>query len=105
MRIVFPTFAEGGTHVNVSGVAMTKSAPNKDAALKLMEFLASDEAQRIYAETNHEFPVKDGVARSELVASWGEFTPDSLAMTDVAKLRPEALKLIEEVDFDNGPTS
>lgn len=105
VRIVFPTFAEGGTHVNVSGVAMTKSAPNKDAALKLMEFLASDEAQRIYAETNHEFPVKDGVSRSELVASWGEFTPDTLPLTDVAKLRPEALKLIEEVDFDNGPSA
>lgn len=105
VRIVFPTFEDGGTHVNVSGVAMTKSAPNREAALKLMEFLASDEAQRIYAETNHEFPIKDGVARSELVASWGEFTPDSLALTDVAKLRPEALKLIEEVDFDGGPSS
>lgn len=100
VRIVFPTFEGGGTHVNVSGVAMTQSAPNRDAALKLMEFLASDEAQRIYAEANHEFPIKEGVARSDLVASWGEFTPDSLALTDVAKLRPDALKLIEEVNFD-----
>lgn len=100
VRIVFPKFADGGTHVNVSGVALTKSAPNKDAAIKFMEFLVSDEAQRIYAETNHEFPVKGGVARSELVQGWGEFTADSLSLTEIAKLRPEALKLIEEVNFD-----
>ena len=100
VRIIFPTFEDGGTHVNVSGVAMTKSAPNKDAALKLMEFLASDEAQKIYAETNHEFPLKAGVERSALVASWGEFTPDTIPLTDLAKLRPTALKLMEEVNFD-----
>lgn len=100
VSIVFPTFENGGTHMNISGVAMTKAAPNRDAALKLMEWLSSDEAQHIYAETNHEFPVKPGVERSELVKSWGEFTPDSLGLADVAKLRPEALKLIEEVNFD-----
>jgi iron(III) transport system substrate-binding protein len=100
VRIIFPTFENGGTHVNVSGMAMTKSAPNKDAALKLMEFLASDEAQKIYAETNHEFPLKPGVERSPLVASWGEFTPDTIPLADLAKLRPTALKLMEEVNFD-----
>lgn len=100
VRIVFPTFQDGGTHMNISGVAMTRSAPNKDAALQLMEYLASDAAQAIYAETNNEFPIKPGVARSELVASWGEFTPDTLSLIEIAKLRPAALKLIEEVNFD-----
>ncbi|RAZ83484.1 Fe(3+) ABC transporter substrate-binding protein [Cereibacter johrii] len=100
VRIVFPTFEGGGTHMNISGVAMTKSAPNREAALKLMEWLASDEAQRIYAEANHEFPVEPGVARSELVQSWGEFTPDALGLAEVASHRGEALKLIETVDFD-----
>lgn len=100
VRIVFPTFEGAGTHMNVSGMALTRSAPNKDAALKLMEFLSSDEAQRIYAETNHEFPVKPGVAKSDLVASWGEFTPDTLNLMDVAASRPEALRLMEEVNFD-----
>lgn len=100
VRIVYPTFKDGGTHLNVSGMAMTKAAPNKDAALKLMEFLSSDEAQAIYAETNNEFPVKPGVKQSDLVASWGAFTPDSINLMDVAKERPEALKLMEEVNFD-----
>ncbi|WP_112874991.1 Fe(3+) ABC transporter substrate-binding protein [Paracoccus endophyticus] len=100
VRIVFPKFEDGGTHVNVSGVAMTTSAPNKDAALKLMEFLASDTAQKIYAETNYEFPIKSGVALSPVVQSWGEFTPDSVDLTEISRLRPDALKLIQQVDVD-----
>lgn len=100
VRILFPVFEGAGTHLNVSGVAMTKAAPNRENALKFMEWLAGDEAQRIYAETNHEYPVKPGVARSVLVSSWGEFNADPMPLTDVAKLRPDALKLIEEVNFD-----
>jgi iron(III) transport system substrate-binding protein len=100
VNVVFPTFEAGGSHMNISGVAMTKSAPNRDAALKLMEFLVSDEAQKIYAETNYEFPIKPGVPVSALVASWGAFTPDTLPLTDVAAQRPAALKLMEDVNFD-----
>ena len=100
VRIVFPNFEDGGTHVNVSGVAMTKAAPNRDAALKLMEFLVSNEAQHIYAETNNEFPVKEGVDKSELVASWGEFTPDDLPLSEISDLRPKALDLIEQINLD-----
>lgn len=101
VNIVFPVFEAGGTHMNVSGVAMTRAAPNREAALKLMEWLSSDEAQAIYAETNHEFPVKPGVPRSALVQSWGDLTPDTLPMAEVAALRPAALMLMEEVDFDS----
>ena len=100
VSIVFPTFEGGGTHLNISGVAMTKSAPNRENALKFMEWLASDEAQRIYAETNFEFPVKPGVERSDLVKSWGEFTPDATPLADIAKARATALKIMETVDFD-----
>ncbi len=100
VRIVFPVFEGGGTHLNISGVAMTKAAPNHDAALRFMEWLSGDEAQRIYAETNNEYPVKPGVPRSTLVESWGTFTPDTLSLTDIAANRAEALKIMEEVDFD-----
>ena len=100
VRIDFPVFEGGGTHMNVSGIAMTKAAPNKAAALKLMEWLSGDAAQQIYAETNHEFPVKPGVARSALVAGWGDFVPDGVSLADIAANRPEAVKLIETADFD-----
>lgn len=101
VRIAFPTFEGGGSHLNVSGVALTKSAPNKAEALKFMEWLSSDEAQAIYAEKNYEFPVNPAVARSALVQSWGEFTVDSVSLSDVAAARPAALKIMEEIDFDN----
>ena len=100
VNVVFPTFAAGGTHMNISGMAMTKSAPNKDAAVKLMEFLVSDKAQKIYADTNYEFPIKPGVPVSDLVAGWGALSPDTLPLTDVAAQRPAALKMMEEANFD-----
>jgi iron(III) transport system substrate-binding protein len=100
VNIVFPTFENGGTHLNISGIAMTKAAPNKDNALKFMEWLSGDAAQKIYAETNHEYPVKPGVERSALVASWGEFTPDTKTLAEIAAERPAAVKIMETVDFD-----
>ena len=100
VNIVFPTFEGGGTHLNISGVAMTKSAPNKENALKFMEWLSGDHAQKIYAETNYEFPVKPGVERSDLVKSWGEFTPDATPLAEIAAARAAALKIMETVDFD-----
>ena len=69
VRIVFPRFEDGGTHVNVSGIAMTRAAPNRDEALRLMEYLVSPDAQGIYAEVNHEYPVLAGVPASELVGA------------------------------------
>ncbi len=100
VNIVFPVFDDGGTHLNISGVAMTKSAPNRENALKFMEWLSGDAAQKIYAETNHEFPVKAGVPRSELVSSWGEFTPDATPLADVAAARAAALKIMETINYD-----
>ncbi|MDB2464786.1 Fe(3+) ABC transporter substrate-binding protein [Amylibacter sp.] len=100
VRIVFPKFSNGGTHMNVSGVAMTKAAPNKDNALKLIEWLSGDTAQTIYAEANGEYPVNPNLTPSELVASWGTFIPDDTPLVDIAKLRPASLKLTEIVAFD-----
>ena len=100
VNVVFPVFEGGGTHVNISGMAMTKGAPHPAAALKLMEFLASPKAQQIYAQANYEYPVAPGVEPSDLVKSWGSFTPDNAPLADLAKLRPQAVKLVEEVDFD-----
>ncbi len=98
--INFPNQETTGTHVNVSGMAMAKYAPNKENALKLMEFLTGDVAQKMYAEINFEYPVKAGVKRSELVESWGEFKADTLSLDDIASHHEAAIKLIDEVKFD-----
>ncbi len=75
-------------------------AKHKAAALKLMEFLSSDKAQALYAELNNEFPVEPGVPESKLVASWGKFKRDSLSFDDLASHYNEAIKMIDEVQFD-----
>ncbi|MWB77232.1 extracellular solute-binding protein [Pseudooceanicola sp. 216_PA32_1] len=100
VRIVFPTFEGGGTHVNISGIALTKASPNRENAIKFMDFLVSPEAQGIYAAANHEYPIAEGSEPSELVKGWGSFTPDDVNLAELAKLRPAALKLMEQVDFD-----
>ncbi|MDF4751229.1 extracellular solute-binding protein, partial [Vibrio parahaemolyticus] len=89
-----------GTHVNISGMAMAKYSPNKDNAVKLMEFLTGDKAQQMYAEVNYEYPVKEGVKRSELVESWGDFKADNLSLDDIAANHEAAIKLLDEVKFD-----
>ncbi len=100
INVVFPTFENGGTHVNISGVAMAKHAPNPENALKLMEYLTSPEAQEIYAEINYEYPIADGTKPDELVASWGSFDADDVNLMTLAGNRPTALRITEEVDFD-----
>lgn len=106
VRIDFPTFANGsGTHVNVSGVAMTAASPNREEALAFMEFLVSPEAQRVYAAEVNEYPVRGDVAPSERVASWGSFTADETSLTAIAEERPGALRMVERVDFDGAPNT
>ena len=68
IRLMFPNAKDRGTHVNISGVAMAKNAPNRANAVKLMEFLASDEAQKLYATANNEYPVSPQVQPSAIVA-------------------------------------
>ena len=100
VQILFPTFENGGTHINISGVAMAKHAPNPENALAFMEFLTSAKAQEIYAEANHEYPVAPGSQASALVQTWGDFDPDQVNLMELAKLRGLALRLTETVDFD-----
>ena len=94
-----------GNHVNISGAAVIKGAKNRDNAVALLEFLAGDKAQNMYATVNFEFPVKDGIKTHELVESWGSFKSDSLSLEEIASHRTTATKLVDKVGFDAGPTS
>ncbi|MEP2533182.1 Fe(3+) ABC transporter substrate-binding protein [Shimia sp.] len=98
--VIFPTFEDGGTHVNISGVAMTKASPNPENALKLMEFLTSPTAQEIYAQANFEYPIAPGTKADPLVEGWGSFTADDVNLMTLAGNRGAALRITEEVDFD-----
>lgn len=98
--IVFPNQENRGTHMNISGMALTRHAPNKDSAIKLMEFLSAELAQSMYAEQNYEYPVNPEVSPSGLLRSWGEFKYDTLPLADIAKQRSTAIKLADEVNYD-----
>jgi iron(III) transport system substrate-binding protein len=100
MKVVLPTFAGGGTHVNVSGAAVAKHAPNRDAAVRFLEYLVSDAAQKIYAEANFEYPVKPGVAVHPIIAALGPLRVDPLQLAEIARHRAAASRLVDKVGFD-----
>ncbi len=99
--VILPTFKNGGTQVNVSGAAIAKNSKNKEAAVKLLEYLVSDEAQKIYAEANFEYPVKQGAPTDPIVQSFGELKIDQTPLTEIVSHRKQASELVDKVGFDN----
>lgn len=98
-RIIFPSSADMGTHVNISGMLLAKNAPDKARALKLMKFLASDDGQTLCVEDNFEYPVNPAVPASKIVQDWGSFTPDTLSIAEIAKYQKAAAKQVDEIQF------
>jgi len=105
VKLLFPNAKDRGTHVNITGMSLAAHAPNAANAKSLMEFLVSDEAQKLYADANGEYPVVAGVKASETVESWGPLKPDPLPLTKIGELRKKASELIDKVRFDQGPNS
>ena len=101
VRVIMPTFSDGvGTHVNISGAAIAKNAPHAANGRKLIEFLLTPEAQKIYAEANYEFPVLAGVALHPSIAHLGALTPDNARLADIAAQRGAASMMVDRVGFD-----
>ncbi len=101
VRPVFSSAGDGGTHVNISGAAVARHAPNRDRAVALLEYLVSDQAQSLYAKANYEYPVKAGVELDPIVESFGPLKVDPLPLTEVAANRKAASELVDRVGFDN----
>lgn len=99
MTIVWPNQEDRGAHVNVSGAGVTKYAGNKENAVKLLEYLVSDAAQARYAESNHEYPIKQGVAISETLQAFGEFKTDALELAVLGENNSEAVKLMDRAGW------
>ncbi len=95
VKLFWPNQDDRGTHVNISGGAVTTAAKNKDSAIKLLEFLASDSAQQWYADTNLEYPIKPGIQPSEILKSWGEFKADTLSLHRLGELNAEAVMIMD----------
>lgn len=98
---VFPTLGGSGTHVNISGMALTKASPNQDNAVKLMEFLAGPLAQQMYAEQNYEYPILEGVPETGVLTAMGPMIPDTMPLADISRQRSAAIKLVDKVGYND----
>ncbi len=97
--VQFPAQDAEGAHMNLSGAGVAVHAPNKDNAIKFLEYLASDQAQVYFSNGNDEFPAVEGVALADNVAALGEFKADEVNLSEVAKNIPEAQKIFNEVGW------
>jgi iron(III) transport system substrate-binding protein len=93
--LFFPNQSDRGTHVNISGGGIAKNAPNRDAAIKFLEHLASNEAQAVFAGSNNEYPVLKGVAMDSILASYGTFKEDKIDAALFGKNNAEALRIMD----------
>lgn len=99
VKILFPKFQNGGTHINVSGAGVAKYSPNKENAIKFIEFLASKEAQKLFAEANFEYPILKGVEASDVVKSWGTFEDDTISMNVLGENNKLAVKIFDQANW------
>jgi iron(III) transport system substrate-binding protein len=100
-KVILPTFQGGGTHVNLSGVVLAKYAPNKDNAVKLIEWLVGEHAQHLYADVNYEYPLLSEIKVNPTIAGYGTLKADTLPLSEIAKNKKAAANLVDKVGFDN----
>lgn len=100
-RLVFPDQAGKGMMMNVSGIALTKASPNKENAIKLVEYLSGEKAQRMYGELNGEYPVNPKAESSDFLKSLGSFRASDTSLEKIAKARKAALQMMNEVDYNS----
>jgi iron(III) transport system substrate-binding protein len=99
LAVHFPGQSGSGTHVNISGAGVTRSSRNVENAVRLLEYLTGDEAQRLFAEGNQEYPVKPGVPWSSTLAEWGEFRGEELDLSQLGELNGEAVRIFDRVGW------
>ncbi|VAX10868.1 Ferric iron ABC transporter, iron-binding protein [hydrothermal vent metagenome] len=100
VAVFFPNQSNRGAHINISGAGLIKGAKHKANAIKLLEFLVSDEAQEWYAQANHEYPVKPGIPVSPIVKAWGyPFKQDGLHVGELGKHNAEAVRVFDRAGW------
>ena len=100
IAVYFPNQDDRGAHVNISGAAVVKSSKNITNAVKFIEYLASDKAQKLYAQTNHEYPIRDEIEVSKIVQSWGyPFKKDKLNLNNLGVYNKKAVLVFDKVNW------
>ncbi|RCX30791.1 extracellular solute-binding protein [Thioalbus denitrificans] len=99
LALFWPNQAESGVHVNVSGAGITRHAKHREAAGKLLEWLASAEAQGLFTSLNMEYPVNPEVAPDPAVAAWGGFRADPANVAEAGRLQAQAVMLMDRAGY------
>ena len=99
VSVFFPNQNDRGSHINISGIGLAKNSPNKENAIKLMEYLTSEEAQNTYVNNSYEYPANPMVKPSKIVQDWGEFKRDNLDLNNLGVYRDEALKIFDKTGW------
>jgi iron(III) transport system substrate-binding protein len=98
--LFFPNQADRGTHVNISGMGLVAGAPNPENAIAFMEFLVSPEAQEVFAESNNEYPVADGVALDPVVSELGDFKVDATNVVTYGRNNPKVNEIVDRAGWE-----
>ncbi len=96
---VFPNQDDIGAHMNISGGGVAKNAPNKENAIKFLEYLASEQAQKYFSAGNDEYPAVPGIGLAPSVAALGIFRPDAIALSDIAGNIGAAQRILAEAGW------
>lgn len=99
VRVFWPNQQDRGAHVNISGAGVTKFAPNKEQAVKLLEYMLLADSQQWYAETNQEYPVRPGVKASTVLQGFGEFKADQLQLDKLGELNAESIRVMDRAGW------
>lgn len=97
--IIFPNQMDRGTHINISGIGATKYAPNRENAIKLMEFLSGKEAQETLANLNYEYPINPEANKASVLQTWGDFKADTVALYKLGEYNSRAVKIFDEAGW------
>jgi iron(III) transport system substrate-binding protein len=97
--IYFPPAEYGGTHVNISGAGIAANSPNRENAVRFLEFLATEEAQQLYAVANNEFPVMEGIELPDVLRNFGEYETDAVNVSMYGMNNPNAIRLMDRVGW------
>ncbi|WP_107039265.1 Fe(3+) ABC transporter substrate-binding protein [Brumimicrobium mesophilum] len=97
--LFFPNQEGRGTHINVSGAGVAKYAPNRENAIRFIEFLAGEEAQQIFTDSNYEYPVLESIQATDIIKSWGDFKEDTLGLNKLGENNKKAVLIFDETGW------
>lgn len=101
VQVFWPNQGEGqdGVHVNIAGAGVTAHAKHRDEAVKLLEWMASDKAQNLFADSNMEYPVNWSVKPAPAVSAWGDFRPSAINISKAGELQAQAVQLMDRAGY------